>query len=145
MDAINDYYMEGLNLSDLERFFREEGNRRTLEKQEYFVRQGERADRVAYVEEGMFRLLRTDAKGGEHIVGYSFKGNFVAEYTSCLCGRPALADVQAIVRSTLYPALCQAGTLLGGLPGTPAHGARRGRTAVRHGLPPPAGQLLQHA
>ena len=73
-----------------------------MEKQDYFVRQGERSGRVAYVEDGMFRFVRTDTKGGEHIVGYSFRDSFVAEYTSCLCSRPALADVQAIVRSTLY-------------------------------------------
>ena len=102
MDAINDYYMEELDLSAMKRFFLEQGERRILEKQDYFVRQGERSGRVAYVEDGMFRFVRTDTKGGEHIVGYSFRDSFVAEYTSCLCGRPALADVQAIVRSTLY-------------------------------------------
>jgi len=84
MDAINDYYMEELDLSAMKRFFLEQGERRILEKQDYFVRQGERSGRVAYVEDGMFR------------------DSFVAEYTSCLCSRPALADVQAIVRSTLY-------------------------------------------
>ena len=94
--------MEELDLSAMKRFFLEQGERRILEKQDYFVRQGERSGRVAYVEDGMFRFVRTDTKGGEHIVGYSFRDSFVAEYTSCLCGRPALADVQAIVRSTLY-------------------------------------------
>lgn len=53
-----------------------------MEKQDYFVRQGERSGRVAYVEDGMFRFVRTDTKGGEHIVGYSFRDSFVAEYTS---------------------------------------------------------------
>ena len=94
--------MEELDLSAMKRFFWEQGERRILEKQDYFVRQGERSGRVAYVEDGMFRFVRTDTKGGEHIVGYSFRDSFVAEYTSCLCSRPALADVQAIVRSTLY-------------------------------------------
>ena len=47
MDAINDYYMEELNLSAMKRFFWEQGERRILEKQDYFVRQGERSGRVA--------------------------------------------------------------------------------------------------
>lgn len=78
MDAINDYYMEELDLSAMKRFFLEQGERRILEKQDYFVRQGERSGRVAYVEDGMFRFVRTDTKGGEHIVGYSFCDSFVA-------------------------------------------------------------------
>ena len=49
MDAINDYYMEELDLSAMKRFFLEQGERRILEKQDYFVRQGERSGRVAYV------------------------------------------------------------------------------------------------
>lgn len=102
MDGLNDYYMDGLDLAGLKHFFLEEGTPGVWEKQECFVRQGERASRVAYVEEGMFRHVRTDAAGREHVVGYSFADSFVAEYSACLCGRPALADVQAIVRSRLY-------------------------------------------
>ena len=63
MDAINDYYMEELDLLAMKRFFWEQGERRILEKQDYFVRQGERSGRVAYVEDGMFRFVRTDTKG----------------------------------------------------------------------------------
>ncbi|HAC43642.1 MAG TPA: Crp/Fnr family transcriptional regulator, partial [Paraprevotella xylaniphila] len=33
MDAINDYYMEELDLSAMKRFFWEQGERRVLEKQ----------------------------------------------------------------------------------------------------------------
>ena len=46
--------MEELDLSAMKRFFLEQGERRILEKQDYFVRQGERSGRVAYVEDGMF-------------------------------------------------------------------------------------------
>lgn len=102
MDGINDYHLEQLDLSALKNFFLEEGRPEVLEKQDCFVRQGERASLVAYVEDGMFRFVRTDSAGNEHVVGYSFRDSFVAEYSSCLCGRPALADVQALVRSRLY-------------------------------------------
>lgn len=102
MDGLNDYYFDDLDLNLLKRFFREEGRPCVLAKREYFVRQGERARVVGYVDEGIFRLTRTDAGGNEHVVGYSFRDSFVAEYSSCLCGRPALADVQAVVESRVY-------------------------------------------
>ncbi len=102
MDGINDYYLDDLDLSSMKRFFVEQGIVRELDKADYFVRQGERADSVAYVEEGMFRVVRTDMRGSGHVVGFSFRDSFVAEYSSCLCGRPALADVQALERSRLY-------------------------------------------
>ena len=88
--------MEELDLSAMKRFFLNKGSGRYWKSRIIFVRQGGRSGRVAYVEDGMFRFVRTDTKGGEHIVGYSFRDSFVAEYTSCLCSRPALADVQAI-------------------------------------------------
>lgn len=102
MDGINDYHMDALDLSVLKRFFREEGKPVAYGKHDYFVRQGERAFAVAYVEEGAFRFVRTDDAGNEHVVGYSFRDSFVAEYSACLCGRAALADVQAVVKSELY-------------------------------------------
>ncbi len=90
--------MEELDLSAMKRFFLEQGERRVLEKQDYFVRQGERSGSVAYVGR---RHVPFRADGHERrgtCRGYSFRDSFVAEYTSCLCGRPALADVQAIVK-----------------------------------------------
>lgn len=98
-DNVNDYYFDRLDLSALEDFVRTRGVLREYGKHEYFARQGERCGRVGYVEEGMFRFLRTDAAGNEHVVGYSFARSLVAEYSSCLCDRPALADIQAIGRS----------------------------------------------
>ena len=102
MDELNDYYFDDLDLTLLKRFFREEGHLRVLAKRECLIRQGEQARGVAYVEEGIFRLTRTDADGNEHVTGYSFRDSFVAEYSSCLCNRPSLADVQAVVESHVY-------------------------------------------
>ena len=77
---------------------------------------------------------------------YSFRDSFVAEYTSCLCGRPALADVQAIVKLAFnilarlqpvhmkcppeHPSVCRGASW---------------PTTVRHDLPPFDGQLLLYA
>ena len=56
--------MEELDLSALKRFFLEQGEQRVLGKQDYFVRQGERSGRVAYVEENI-RLGRKGATDEE--------------------------------------------------------------------------------
>ena len=38
----------------------------------------------AYIEEGLFRYICTDDRGYEHIVGYSFAGEYVGDYPACL-------------------------------------------------------------
>lgn len=96
MDNVNDYYLERLDLSVLTDFIRENGTLKELGKHEYLARQGDFFMQVGYIEEGMFRYLRTDTAGNEHVVGYSFVHTLVGEYSSCLCHRPVLTDIQAI-------------------------------------------------
>lgn len=98
-ECLNDYYFDRLDLSVLEDFVRTHGVLREFGKHDYFARQGMCCLKVGYVEEGMFRFLRTDAAGNEHVVGYSLAHSLVAEYSSCLCSRPALADIQAVAKS----------------------------------------------
>lgn len=98
-ECLNDYYFDRLDLSVLEDFVRTHGVLREFGKHDYFARQGMCCPKVGYVEEGMFRFLRTDAAGNEHVVGYSLAHSLVAEYSSCLCSRPALADIQAVAKS----------------------------------------------
>lgn len=87
-ECLNDYYFDRLDLSVLEDFVRTHGVLREFGKHDYFARQGMCCPKVGYVEEGMFRFLRTDAAGNEHVVGYSLAHSLVAEYSSCLCSRP---------------------------------------------------------
>lgn len=102
MDKVNDYYFDRLDWSALADFIRTYGVLKVFEKSEHFARQGEPCMLVGLLEEGMFRCMRTDAAGNEHVVGYSFAPTLMGEYSSCLCNRPALTDIQAIKKSRVY-------------------------------------------
>ena len=93
---INDFYFDPALFSPLLDWIRREGSARLLEKNDYFVRQDERASHIGVLEEGICRFSRTDGKGREHVVGYTFAGSLVGEYTACLCARPSLVDIRAV-------------------------------------------------
>lgn len=101
MDAINDYYMEELDLSAMKRFFGTRGAA-DIGKAGLFCAARRTVGACGLCGRRHVPFRADGHERWEHIVGYSFRDSFVAEYTSCLCSRPALADVQAIVRSTLY-------------------------------------------
>ena len=58
-------------------FFLTHGQCKEMKKKEYFTLQGALATHGAYIEEGLFRYICTDDRGYEHIVGYSFAGEYV--------------------------------------------------------------------
>ncbi len=101
-DVLDEYDMERMDLSELTRFIQTHGKRKELGKRELFIRQGEGADVAGYVSKGMLRHTRIDSAGNEHVVGYSFEGALVGEYSACLCRRPSLINIQAMTSSTLY-------------------------------------------
>lgn len=65
-------------------FFLTHGQCKEMKKKEYFTLQGALATHGAYIEEGLFRYICTDDRGYEHIVGYSFAGEYVGDYPACL-------------------------------------------------------------
>lgn len=99
--GINDYYFSALDLSPLLAWIRREGKTRLLEKKDYLVRQNETSPAVGILEEGICRFVRTDGRGNEHVVGYTFSGSPIGEYTANLCSRPSLVDIQAVTRCRL--------------------------------------------
>lgn len=64
-------------------FFLTHGQCKEMKKKEYFTLQGALATHGAYIEEGLFRYICTDDRGYEHIVGYSFAGEYVGDYPAC--------------------------------------------------------------
>ena len=99
---IDEYNISKLDLSDLREYIIQNDIEKKICKKDYLVRQNDRNVFVGFISEGMFRYTRTDSSGKEHIVGYSFENEFVAEYTSCLCHRPSLANIQAIKNSSVH-------------------------------------------
>ena len=102
MDTINDYHISELDLSKLESYILKYGTLLTLRKKEYFLKQDDLSSYIGFVSKGMFRYIRIDSLGNEHIVGYSFEKEFTGEYTANLCKRESLVNIQAIVDSEVY-------------------------------------------
>lgn len=99
---LDEYDMEQADWLEVAQFIVQNGTKKTLARRELLLRQGERADWVGYVEQGMLRHTRIDAAGNEHVVGYSFAPSLAGEYSACLCGRESLVNLQAIVPTSLY-------------------------------------------
>lgn len=101
-NTIDEYSISRLDFTELRDYFIRNGIVKQVSRKEYLIRQNEKYEYVGFVSDGMFRYVRTDSSGKEHIVGYSFAQEFVAEYTSYLCNRPPLVSIQAIKDSTVY-------------------------------------------
>lgn len=102
MSNINEYHFSRLDLEGLREFFIQQGVCRAVRRKEYIVRQGERFHPIGFVERGMFRHLRTDSSGKEHVVGYSPENEFAGDYAALLCGQPSSISLQAVCDSTIY-------------------------------------------
>ena len=58
-----------LDCSVLENLFLEKGILKSFNKNDYFLRQGDKARHIGYVATGFFRLSRIDTNGNEWIPG----------------------------------------------------------------------------
>ena len=83
-------------------FFLTHGQCKEMKKKEYFTLQGALATHGAYIEEGLFRYICTDDRGYEHIVGYSFAGEYVGDYPACLKKEKAMVSIQAASDARIY-------------------------------------------
>lgn len=101
-NRINEYHISEVDLSELEDYILKHGTLRKIPKKEYLIRQGQRNGCIGFVTKGMFRYTRVDARGNEHIVGYSRECELVGEYTANLCGRESLADIRAVSDCEVY-------------------------------------------
>ena len=82
-------------------FFLTHGQCKEMKKKEYFTLQGALATHGAYIEEGLFRYICTDDRGYEHIVGYSFAGEYVGDYPACLKKEKAMVSIQVMLEFTM--------------------------------------------
>lgn len=85
-------------------FLKNKGERRTMRRREFFVRQGEYHAEIAYILRGSFKLFTSDYRGKEQILSFSFDHEFVACYLPPRYGCKALLSVQALEESVLLVA-----------------------------------------
>ena len=89
-------YIESLDYSRIKKLFEEKGTIQTFKRKEYFVKQNTPALYAGWIESGDFRYSCIGDDGKEHIVGYSFTGEFVCDYSSFMRQDLALVNIQAI-------------------------------------------------
>lgn len=78
-------------------FFKKE----TLHPGDYFIRQNEVARKVAFIEEGLFKLFYL-VDGRERIMLFFQEHEFVSDYFSFLTGTPSVRPVQALEKSVVH-------------------------------------------
>lgn len=101
MDLFNEYAKQ-IDFSPLKSLFLTKGKMINCEKKEYFIHQDKQQGSIGWMESGIFKYTRTNEEGNEHIVGYSFAGDFVCDYPSFIKHSLSLTSVQAVTDCTLY-------------------------------------------
>lgn len=101
MEVLN-RYLELDSIPQIVDFFQNEGRIKYYEKNEFFIRQGQKNDLVGFIKKGGFRYLSYTSRGNEQIVGYSFEGDFVVDYPSFQIHKPSDVNVQAIKDTVIY-------------------------------------------
>ncbi len=86
----------------------EYGQRQHFCRGDYFVRSGEILKHVGWILSGGFRHSIIDSSGNRKSVGFVFENSVLANYISCMMGKPmhtdiiALEDSEALVVSSRY-------------------------------------------
>lgn len=95
-------HIENMDLSALRKHLKENGVYTKYKKGQYFLHQNEPSKYVGFIASGIFRYMRSDTKGHSHIVGYSFRDDFVCDYSTLIREKPSLIDAQAVTNSEIY-------------------------------------------
>ena len=87
-----------IDIQVLKEFCKREGEMVTYRKGEQLEREGEPAKWFAFVENGCFKYVtRGISDGRNHLIWFSFEGEFVADYPCVLSGKPSLATIEAMM------------------------------------------------
>ena len=87
-----------IDIQALKEFCKREGEVVTYRKGEQLEREGEPARWFAFVESGCFKYMtRGISDGRNHLIWFSFEGEFVADYPCVLSGKPSLATIEAMM------------------------------------------------
>lgn len=78
---------------------------KTINKNDYFIKEGENCQQVAFVLSGIFRSYYTLENGTETTYCITFPNNLMAAYSSVLTGQKSQENIQAITQTEvlLFP------------------------------------------
>ena len=92
-----------IDIQVLKEFCKREGEMVTYRKGEQLEREGEPAKWFAFVENGCFKYVtRGISDGRNHLIWFSFEGEFVADYPCVLSGKPSLATIEAMMSCRVW-------------------------------------------
>jgi CRP-like cAMP-binding protein len=92
-----------IDIQVLKEFCKREGEMVTYRKGEQLEREGEPARWFAFVENGCFKYVtRGISDGRNHLIWFSFEGEFVADYPCVLSGKPSLATIEAMMSCRVW-------------------------------------------
>ena len=91
-----------MDLHVLRDFCEREGEAVEYRKGDQLEREGDPARWFAFVTDGCFKYVNHSSDDKKHITWFSFEGEFVADYPSCLDGRPAQTTIEAMLPSRIF-------------------------------------------
>ena len=92
-----------IDIRTIKEFCEREGEVVTYRKGEQLEREGEPAKWFAFVENGCFKYVtRGISDGRNHLIWFSFEGEFVADYPCVLSGKPSLATIEAMMSCRVW-------------------------------------------
>jgi CRP-like cAMP-binding protein len=77
-------------------------SRRDIGKGEYFLREGESPEHIAFIEEGLFRVFLTTEGGEERTLVFRAEGRLLAGYSPFLAHGFSQYSIQALERGVLF-------------------------------------------
>lgn len=95
-------YTGNPDLSLLEQFVIKNGTLKSIKKKDPFITEGSKSAYMGFVKSGLFRYVKLDDKGAEHIIAFAFPNEYVAEYHSYICQIPSLLTIEAVTDSEVY-------------------------------------------
>ena len=92
-----------IDLQVLREFCEQEGEAVAYHKGDQLEREGDPARWFGFVTEGCFKYVTHEISNDrEHITWFSFEGEYVGDYPSCLDGRPAQTTIEAMMPSRVF-------------------------------------------
>lgn len=97
MENFNCQYATLPKMNLLKEYCLAHGVCKEIKKRERFATQGSLVKQGAYVEDGLFKYTKIDARGNEHIVGYAFSNEYLGGLTSFLeQSEPSQVTIEAV-------------------------------------------------
>ena len=72
-----------------------------MEKNAFFVRQGDKPDRLGFITSGIFRVFCITESGDEKTLSFRTRGQFLSAYTPYLQSRESWYSIQALTEGNL--------------------------------------------